>query len=249
MFEPTIMLGLPGPAPQSWRAAFSAFLGSQGRHAVALRNSGGSWDNFNTLWIAALNAAAKGQCTHFAMIHADVVAPPGWLDTLYDLMVERDVELISVAIPIKDDSGVCSCGIIHPDYLWSPLKRFTLAELHALPETFDAAEAGWPNHALAHNNGLWLADLRSPKWRVKNEEGGLRACFDFRRAIATGEDGELHFVGEPEDWRFSRMIAKSGVTSCITRKIPVAHCGGREFRNDSVWGQEHDEKTRCFWDV
>jgi hypothetical protein len=242
-----IILGLPGPAPQSWRAAFTAFIASQGKHAVSLRNSAGSWDSFNSLWVSALNSALKGDATHFAMLHSDIVAEPGWLDTLADELDARGDDLISAAVPIKDDRGICSCGIVHPEYQWSPLKRFTLAELHALPETFSAEDAGYPSHYLAHNNGLWLADLRKPVWREKNDDGSLRACFNFVRAIAEKPDGELVVVGESEDWRFSRMIGQSGAQTCITRKVKLGHCGGREFRNDSVWGQAHDEETRAFW--
>jgi hypothetical protein len=248
MRHPKIILGLPGPAPQSWRAAFTAFLASAGKHLVSMRNSGGSWDNFNKLWVDALNAAARGEATHFAMLHADIVAKPGWLDTLFDILDGRGLDLLSVAVPLKDDSGICSCGVVNPDYFWSPLKRFTLHELHRLPETFTAEDAGYPGFALAHNNGMWIADLRSPCWREKNPDGSLRACFDFRRAIVADEHGVLHVIGESEDWRFSRMIGLSGAKTAITRAVTVAHCGGRDFCSDEPYGAEHDEETRRFWD-
>ena len=80
-----IVLGFPTPGgiSMSFETARALYRGTQ-RHDLALLVSVGSWDGFNSLWANALNLAAAGEATHFAMLHADVAPQEGWLDILAD---------------------------------------------------------------------------------------------------------------------------------------------------------------------
>lgn len=249
MTAPVLLLGFPGPS-MSFETSHSLYCASLRQPVPIVLGSKGSWDNFNTLWANALNFAAQGQITHFAMIHSDVQAPEGWADTLLDELAARDGDLISAAIPIKDSRGVCSCGIGDQDDPWEPFRRFTVRELAGLPETFDAAGAGYPDRWLLHNNGLWLADLRKPVFHQTDARGVLRAYFDFRREVyRDAKDGLLHVRGESEDWWFSRRLADLGAKTFLTSKVQVAHKGGGNFANFGDWGdyRDGDRDTAAKW--
>ena len=246
-----VMLGLPGPRPDNWAIAAAAFCASD-RHEVLIRNSPGSGDNFNFLWVLALNAAHRGEITHFAMMHQDVEPPPGWLDVLLEELDARDADFISAAVLIKSEKQIYSCGVMRsdrPEWNFEPFRRFTAKELREFPPTFSAADIGYPQAVLAHNDGLWAADLRKPVWRTKTEDGRLRACFDFRREIREAPDGTVSLGNLSEDYAFSEEMGRMGVRSLITRRLDPGHWGAKEYRSDpdSESGVDHDELTRAFW--
>jgi hypothetical protein len=229
----------------------AAFTCTQGRHRVEIRNSNAA-DNFNILWCDALNLARRGLITHFAMMHQDVQPPSGWLNVLLEELDARGADLISTAIAIKNrgDVALVSCGVAaadRPEWGFQPFRRFTLRELAAMPETFSAADIGYPNGILMHNNGLWVADMRQPCWRVKTPDGRLRACFDYRREIREDSEGDAQLFNLSEDWAFSEEIARCGARTLITRRVSPGHWGMEEFRADELRGQEHDELTRRWW--
>src|SRR5437868_11655683 len=75
---------------------------SLGGREVRLVVGGGSLlaNGFNRLWAQALNERAGRGWTHFAMHHADVQAPAGWVDTLAEEMGRAGADVISAVLPI-----------------------------------------------------------------------------------------------------------------------------------------------------
>ena len=218
------------------------------RYDCAILASEGSWDGCNNLLANALNLYDAGQATHFAMLHADISADEGWVDVLYDELRRLRADLVSAVVPIKDHRGVTSCGVIDPKNQWNPLKRFTMREVFELPETFDAADAGFPGYGLLHNDGCMLLDLANPLFRARDEQGVLKASFDFPRQVIY-RDGHYDVRAESEDWYFSRMLHELGARSYITRKAKLVHVGNQVFSNALPWGSyaEGDEDTAGRW--
>ncbi len=259
-----VMLAMPGPT-----LAFATCKGlieaSSAGHDVGLDNSGGSWDNFNTLWAMALNRAAAGEITHFAMLHADIAPQAGWLDVLLEECDKFDADLVSAIVPLKDHSGITSSGL---GRLGEPFggayRRVAVRELPGLPATFDELDlaraygsAKYARLPLLHNNGCWVCDLRKPVFRAEEPvlvEGrysvALAAMFAFPRRIVRF-NGQWCVQGESEDWYFSRRLWELGAQTYLTQRVKLSHLdAGTAYPNHGDWGaQEHDQQTRCWWDV
>lgn len=232
-----------------WGAARGMMTATLGAHQVTVINSQTGWDDMANLWAQGLNAAFNGVATHFAMLHSDVVPDPGWIDTLLTEMDERDADLVSVAVPIKDKRGLVSCGLGEASNPWAAFRRFTMHELMQMPATFGIEDTPHPDKYLLHNTGCWVADLRKPLWRQTDSDGCLRAYFNFPLRGRIDEKGQVIHERESEDWHFSRKIAELGAKTFITRKVAVDHLGNMEFSNASAWGMyEHDEETKDKWD-
>jgi SAM-dependent methyltransferase len=209
-------------------------------HGVSLLAS-----NFNSLWCMALN---DPKITHFAMLHADIVPMKYWLDVLLHEMRAEKAQLVSTIIPIKDELGVTSTGIAHPETSWVPLRRFTMSELMVMPPTLDAERAGYPGYNLVANTGCWIADLRDPRWRTENESGELMMHFTVNDRI-TKVDGAYKPWCEPEDFYFSKQAQELGMRVVVTRKVQANHYGRAAFKNEGPWGTwKADERTRKMWD-
>lgn len=249
MTQYRIYLGCPGPSFMF--GALRGILMASQNHLVNRQNSAAPAGNFDALWCEALNEFEAGTCTHFAMIHSDITPEPHWLDVLVEEMEKHKVGLISAAIAIKDYRGLTSCGIGDPDDNWSPLRRVTVKELEALPDTFGAKDLMglWGgHHCLLNNNGLWLADLRFEEWRKTDDKGNLLCTFNFPRRNRRDVNGKWGTEGESEDWYFSRMAHSLGIPSRITKRVKVSHRGSNDFPNFGGWGQnEVDEDTRPKW--
>ncbi len=253
----TILVALPGP---NWHihAAVTALRAGTRRHAQIDMPSAQSIGNFNLCWLTALNFAEHGQATHIGMLHSDVIpfgwpstpeAPAGFFDVMIDEMEAKNCLLCSAAIPVKEDTGRFSCGILDPDTSWSTWKRFTARELQTMPLTFTAADLGQEARGLQHNNGLWIADLRDhERWTKTNAAGELLAIFDFKTR-ARRKNGVWFLDVESEDIYFSRMIHDLGIPSCITRAVPQQHLGSWAWTSEGEWGRwEVDEDNRHKWD-
>jgi hypothetical protein len=224
------------------------FTASLQRHDVFITNAGTGWDDFNSVWCDALNAAERGEITHFAMLHSDISPDAGWLDVLLDELDRLDADLVSVPSPIKDVRGLTSSGIGNPDNRWSPLRRFTVRELERFPETFDAGDVGYAGLPLLHNTGCWACDLRRPSF-FQEDDGNLVAFFDFPRRVYRAENGSWVNACESEDWYFSRMLHNLGASTFITRKVKLCHRGVMDFPNHGNWGTylAGDENTKALW--
>lgn len=242
-------VGVPGSS-WSWPVITAMLQASLGEHNAILRNNGNGFDDFNFLWANALNMYEAGKVTHFAMLHSDVAAAPGWLDILLNECTDRDADLVSTAIPVKDNRGVFSCGFGDVANPWGAFRRFTTYELLDMPETFDIHCTQYPDKVLLHNTGCWVADLRKPIFRETDEQGNLKAWFDFPTAIKKDVEGHWIALRESEDWFFSRKLHEMGAKTWITRKVHLAHMGMQGFTNQDPWGtyKNGDEATRLRWE-
>jgi len=219
-----------------------------GKGFVAVKENGCSalCSNFNHLWCQALNMP---NVTHFAMVHADILPMEYWLDVLVREMEQEQAQLVSTIVPIKDNLGITSTGIVLPGNHWTPKRRFTMQEIIGMPSTFDAELAGYSNERLVLNTGCWLADLRDARWKTELPDGSLVAHFEMRDMIRKVE-GEYRNFFEPEDFFFSRTVQELGMKAVATRKPNVTHIGNFGYTNDAPWGQHRqDERTRPLWET
>jgi hypothetical protein len=196
--------------------------------------------NFNQLWCSALNASPRPDL--FALHHADLCAPPGWLDVLTEELVSTGADMVGTVVALKDARGLTSTAIL--DSETSKLRRLTVKEIAELPETFGIAELhkAWElpgdvsRYVLCINSGLWVC--RMGDWSEK-------VCFTIGDRIDKMDDGKFIPRVFSEDWLFSSTLSTMGVKVMVTRKVGVIHFGiapfgtGGKFR---PWGQlEHDE--------
>lgn len=181
--------------------------------------------NFNTCYAAALNNRRNG-ITHFLMMHSDIaVKMGGWCDKMVEIMEREGADVLSVAIPLKDDTGLTSTALeeVDTDNTRNPLgfkaRKLTLGEIAARGKTWTA-----PN--LLVNTGLMLVDIR--------KEWAENVCFRFFDDIASHmENGVRTFfpVSIGEDYNFSRDAQVRGAKLFVTTEIPVHHCGGGRYSN------------------
>lgn len=242
-----VLLGFPG-SNLCFGAAKGLMQATLGAHDIELEHSGMGWDDMNRLWVWALNCAAKGKITHFAMLHSDILPSPGWVDLLLDEMDSRKADLISAVAALKNEEGLTSCGVGEHANPWQPFRRFTMKELMAMPETFGIADTQHPDKYLLHNTGCWVADLRNPLWRTQDGNGCLAIDLAFPIRARVQENGEIVHERESEDWHLSRKIAEVGLKTFVTRRVSTIHFGQKGFRNDHAWGTlEHDDATAEKW--
>ncbi len=242
-----VLLGFPGNN-LNYGAAKGLAQATLGAHDVTLEQSGMGWDDMNRLWVYALNQAAKGYCTHFAMLHSDIEPSPGWIDLLLDEMEDRKADLISAVAALKDQLGLTSCGVGERSNPWCAYRRFTMRELMTMPETFGIDDTPHADKYLLHNTGCWVADLRNPKWRSVDHQGCLLATLAFPIRARLLESGEFVHERESEDWHFSRGVADLGLRTFVTRRVFTVHHGSMGYRNNYAWGKwDHDEATAHKW--
>ncbi len=253
-----VFLACPGRG-FDWGPVVGILQASLGAHQIDPDNNANGWDDFNALWARALNRAALGEITHFAMLHSDVSPQPGWVDLLLDELEETKSDLISVACPLKDGRAVLSCGVGDLDNPWGAWRRLTVTESLSLPPSFDLTTlrqrgfCGTPEQQatkyLLFNTGCWVCDLRSSVFHATDADGNLLAWFDFpTRVRKDKESGIYHNLRESEDWFFSRRLHMLGAKTLVTRKVRLGHEGKHAYRNDEAWGTwTEDEHTRLFW--
>jgi hypothetical protein len=182
----------------------------------------------NKLYCEALTTRAEHGYTHFALHHADVASPPGWLDTLLGEMDAAGADAISAVVPIKDRRGLTSTGLL--DRRTDQLRRLTMREATRLPVTFDAAAAGGTaDELLAVNTGLVC-------WRI-DRPWATKVWFEIRDRIREVKPGVFRAAVLPEDWHLSKQFDRLGVKVVATRAVKLGHWGSAEFRNDSSWGE------------
>jgi len=169
--------------------------------------------SFNRCWAAALNARDRGRATHFAMIHDDVCPNGVWVAEFLEILAERDADIVSAIVPIKDERGLTSTAVCYGDP-WT-VRRITVKESLELPETFGSEDVGG---RLLANTGLWMCDLRKP-WCDN-------ITFNSLERIRV-RDGKKEPQVVPEDWLFSFRLHEILGSPRIyaTRKIPVFHDG------------------------
>lgn len=235
-----VYLGMPGYGKQTAAAGRALWLAAPQSDVVREYAQGSLLAcNFNKLWCAALNMVHRGErLDYFAMLHDDIGAEDGWLDKLIDELEASNLDVLGVAVPIKDTRGMTSIALHHEGDNWEPECRLTMRDLYALPETFTSADLdGSP---LLLNTGCWVA-----KW---NQEWCKQVHFEINDRIVFDVPHNC-FVPqvESEDWYFSRLLNELGLKIGCTRKIAVKHTGEIDFLNTHAWGSQvfdHESPSR-----
>jgi hypothetical protein len=231
-----IILGIPhsgGPC-MTFDTARAIYHCSK-NHDVKVLGISGPAGNFNQILAWCLNAVRDGEADIMAMLHTDIEPQDYWVDILEDERQRLDADMVSALVPIKDTRIVSSSGIREAADPWLYPRVFTMAEAEQFPETFNAADVGYPGGCLLHNNGCWIADLRRPVFHQVDDDGLLIAMFDFRRRIRLA-DGKFVFECEGEDWLFSRKLYELGATTYVTRKVSLTHEGSFRYPCRGGWG-------------
>lgn len=241
-----VFLGMPGYGRQTAEAGRGFWRACRDMSQVSCEYRQGSLlaSNFNQLWCRALNAAASGErVDYFAMQHDDIGPDDYWLDTLIDELEANKLDVLGVAVPIKDTRGLTSMALDGGDN-WLPAARLSMHDIYQLPETFTSDDLGRP---LLLNTGLWVCkfDLEWAKtvWFEIND-----------RIVFNRAQGRYQSQTEPEDWMFSRLLHEvgRGPTSHLrplrigcTRKVNVIHRGEMDFSNAQAWGSHKFDRESC----
>lgn len=242
--HPRVCLGMPshgtvtaGAGRGLWRASRSQCGVENARPLrVAVQSLQGSLlaQQFNALWCWALNADYHGErVDYFAMLHSDVEPEDFWLDALIEELEARNLDMLGVAVPIKDQQGMTSLALDRQDGdTWRPLCRLSMREVHQLPETFTSEDVG---HPLLLNTGCWVARF-SGEW-------ARQVSFTINDRIVFNSALQCYQAQvEPEDWYFSRLCHELGLRIGATRKIAVNHVGPKAFSNAIPFGEEFDSR-------
>ena len=143
----------PASSRAFWQGALrtdSPYHGRLWQDAVSM-----SFSSHNILLAAALNSEEENKIkfTHLVIMHNDIVPSNGWLDVLMEEMARTNCDLLGAVTPIKDLNGLSSTAIDSDDDPFLVHRRLTMTEIHRLPETFDAADCGYPDRRLLVNTG------------------------------------------------------------------------------------------------
>ena len=226
---------MPGYGKQTAEAGLALWRAREDMSNVVCEYRCGSLlaANFNALWCSALNMAHQGHdVKYFAMLHDDIGPAPGWLDVLIEEMDARDLDVLGVAVPIKDHKGVTSLAIDGDD-TWRPKCRLTLHEIMELPDVFTSEDIGGN---LLLNTGCWVCRF--------NLEWARQVHFTINdRVVFNRATDKYESQVEPEDWYFSRLCHELGLKIGATRKVRLTHRGETDFNNFSDWGTQHFDQS------
>lgn len=239
--NPKIFLGMPGYGKQSAGAGRAFWRACADMSAVWNAYQCGSLlaSNFNQLWCAALNLVHRGdRVDYFAMLHDDIEPQDFWLDDLIGELEAKSLDVLGVAVPIKDSRGLTSLALHRNGDNWLPLSRLTMHEIYDLPETFTSDDVGAP---LLLNTGCWVCRF-DMAWATQ-VHFEINDRIVFNRAV-----NRYQAQTEPEDWCFSRQLHEIGKPGSpteglpplrigATRKIPLQHVGDTKFTNEYAWGR------------
>jgi hypothetical protein len=237
---PRIILGMPGYGKQTAAAGRALWRASRHPENVCTEYQCGSLlaCNFNKLWCTALNMVHHGErVDYFAMLHDDIGCEDFWLDALIEELEAKQLDVLGVAIPIKDTRGITSIAIHHEGDNWNPACRLTMHDVYELPETFTSGDLG--GNKILLNTGLWVC-----KW---NQEWCRRVHFEINDRIVFDSTNNCYRPEvESEDWFFSRLLHEQNLKVGATRKIAAKHEGDVEFSNAFPWGSNaFDIESHC----
>lgn len=235
-----VFLGMPGYGKQTSSAGRAFWLAAPQSDLIREYAQGSLLAcNFNKLWCQALNMVHRGErLDYFAMLHDDVGAEDGWLDKLIDELEAKQLDVLGVAVPIKDSRGLTSIALHHDGDNWEPQCRLTMRDLFELPETFTSEDLG--GVPLLLNTGCWVAKWDQDWCRQVHFEINDRIVFDVPHNCYAPQV-------ESEDWYFSRLLNELGLKIGCTRKVAVKHQGEMEFLNTHPWGTsafDHESPAR-----
>ena len=204
--------------------------------------------NFNVMWCDMLNRRRRGEdVRYFCMIHSDVnivddLIEGNWLDVFVDLLEEREVDVLSVVSPLKDNRGVTSTGLydVEKEVI---VKRLTMTEVKKLPQTFNLDDIllndetsfhlfNPTDYRLVVNTGLML---------VKVDDWCEKVFFHDKHyvlKVTDTETGVVTFIAQvvSEDWMFSVDVQKLGMKVEATTKLAIEHIGKCGYGNYGAWG-------------
>jgi GT2 family glycosyltransferase len=200
----------------------------------------------NEFWAKAQN---DGGYEWFAMLHADIVPEPGYLDKLIALAEEHQADIMSAVVPIKGPAGSTSTAISGKD-VFTRTTRLMTRQLYnpAFPKTFDIEAAckglnnlgyeifdpgylGVPVYLLI-NTGCMVVRLKRPWCKF--------AWFSMHDTIVEGPGGMISNLVESEDWFFARTAAEAGARVMATTEIHLEHLGTMSYHSHSMWGADLD---------
>jgi hypothetical protein len=234
MGQPSCFLALPSYGGVYAQSMFSAWnCGSKMRVCPVPGISSDMDHNYTLLLCLAINAPENFD--YFAMLHSDVNPEQGWLDILMEEMELLKADVLSVVIPIKEETaGVTSTGLGIMGN-WT-VKRLTMTEVMELPISFSVQNLSshYPFPYLAINTGcmLWSRKTRD-WWRDFAKQGGFR----HQGWVTEDSQGHLQASTFAEDWKFSRWAASQNLSVYATRKVKLNHYGPVGFPNTHAWGQ------------
>lgn len=181
--------------------------------------------SFNLVWATALNM--RPSVTHLLLWHADISPTiKRWLVVLFEEMEHHKADVLSVVVPIKNQTGLTSTALDTDP--WEP-RRYSLKEVHEGPVT-------WTHPQLLINTGLMLVDFTKP-WVEQ-------VHFQLRDTLVRTEKGWQPYT-EPEDWNFSRQCHALGVSLYATRAVTVDHVGPTKWSSSETWGYATDDEWRA----
>lgn len=215
--------------PDSLAAFWAAPCGPNIPRVAGKINSSLLARGFNELWTMALNMQDEGQpITHFVMLHADIVPEPMWAEKLLNELTTHRADVVSAVVPIKTQEGLTSTAIDGESEPWKVEKRLSMHEVMGLPTTFTAADCGFPGRRLLVNTGCWIADF-TKAWRRD-------VHFEISDRIVRKPTGKYVAETVPEDWAFSRTLARLGCKVMATRAVRLTHGGKIDYPNSEAWG-------------
>lgn len=179
-------------------------------------------DCFNALWSAAIDNRKTLQLDCIAMLHSDVGAYPGWLDTLVEDLYANNADMMSATIAIKDNSGRVSTTVAVSENEWIPPHALSFDELKQLPPVFSSSDVGG---MLLVNSGCWVARL-DRDWCEDTDN----IFFEIRSRIEK-RNGKRIAVSIPEDFGFSRKLHAAGCKVMATQRVRIDHYGMHRWSN------------------
>ncbi len=216
----TCFLGIPNYGAIESQTVLTIMNATNKPKVVYMRSSSILIENFNQIWCAMMNT--KGM-QYFIMLHADVFSAPGWADMLIEQLELNNLDVLSVVIPLKEDTGITSTGVLSPDM--QNIHRFTLEELKKYPSVFteEHTKADHPGTLLV-NTGMWIA--RVGDWM--KEFDGFKT---FSEVKLNPETEKYEERCSPEDWDFSVFLKEKGIKYGATTLVKVGHVGKKAWLN------------------
>ena len=244
-----VYLGMPGYGRATAEASMGFWRACADMSQVNNYYRAGSLlaSNFNQLWCWALNDAREGKrVDYFAMLHDDIGPMQvgngeHWLDILIDELEANNLDVLGVAVPIKDQRGITSMAVgrgEEGDDGWLPHCRLSMHDVYQLPQTFTSDDIGRP---IWLNTGCWVCKF-NPAWAEM-------VHFEIRdRIVFNTATNRYQAQTIPEDWHFSQQLHEIGTgpsahlpklrIGCTT-KVKLRHKGDIDFHNMSAWGTCH----------
>lgn len=182
--------------------------------------------NCNIMLAEVLNMRAQYDIKWFAMLHSDVVPEPYWLDKLIKIAEEKNCDMLSACIAIKDDGGDVSTGISNPyNNHWNYM-RLNFDMLSQLPETFSRDDLQFPgvnehDSKLLVNTGCCVIRMDKP-W-------SHQLCFKVTDKIIVNHDAKFQAIVDPEDWDMSKQVHDAGGLVMATTAVKCDHVGQRAY--------------------